>query len=248
MAEASEATRDSRSPYQLVLGDELPGLHPRLRAYFGAIPTGHVGQGRGRFSRVGTPRRILWPILAILQAEGILFPVWQSDVLFSVTNRSTTDPNGSAAVAASRTFELKGGNRTMVDAITVEGSTLVDYLGTGRRFRAELVASVQDGALRLRSDRMAVRLGGRYRPVPEILAPTVRLTERFDEATDRQHVSVVLESRWLGRIYEYSGSFAYEVVAERAQRSAGAGSGSAVGAGTDTAIDRASLIRGSGDE
>jgi hypothetical protein len=37
------------SPYQLVIGAGLDGLHPRLGAYFGAIPRGSAGEGSGTF-------------------------------------------------------------------------------------------------------------------------------------------------------------------------------------------------------
>ncbi|HAM25570.1 MAG TPA: DUF4166 domain-containing protein, partial [Microbacteriaceae bacterium] len=37
------------------------------------------------------------------------------------------------------------------------------------------------------------------------------LLERFDDASGRQHVSVTLDAPLIGRLYEYSGSFTYEI-------------------------------------
>jgi hypothetical protein len=44
------------SPYEIVLGDDVARLHPRLGTYFGEIPAGSVGRGQGVFDSVGTPR------------------------------------------------------------------------------------------------------------------------------------------------------------------------------------------------
>jgi len=188
------------SPWRAALGDEFGGLHPRLSAYFSAIPAGHVGRGTGTFDRVGTPRRWLWPALRVLQRHRILFPVWEHDVPFTVENR----PDGGA-LRAVRTFQLAEGDRRMVDVVSIEGGQLVDRLGEGGLLRTGLRASVLDGALRLVSG--SARWG--WMPIP--FAPRVRLVERFDDAVGRQHVALTLESRLLGRVYEYSGHFDYRI-------------------------------------
>lgn len=202
-------TRVPQSPYEAVLVDRLSDLHPQLRTYFAAIPAGHVGRGSGVFSVVGTPRRWLWPILWVLQRQGVLFPVWENDVPFVVVNRPVV--GGANAVAATRMFHTASGERTMVDAITAESTGLVDHLGHRRRYVAELDAEVVDGALRMASTKLSVRVGRSAIGIPSWIAPTVILTERFDDVTDSQHVAVAVNSRLLGRLYEYAGSFTYEV-------------------------------------
>lgn len=202
------------SPYELILGDELDHLHPRLRAYFSQIPVGSVGRGRGTFDVVGTPRRWLRPVLRILGRQGIAFPVWAADVDFDVENRPVVDMRGNTAVTASRTFHFRadhGGTRTMIDAITAEPSGLVDHLGPSRLLGAELAATVRDGSLRLDSHALTMRMGRRRVPIPRIVAPRVALIERFDDDVDRQHVSVILTMPLIGRIYEYSGHFDYAI-------------------------------------
>lgn len=87
----------SGSPYQLSApADVLARLHPRLRTYFGRIPSGHVGRGSGTFSVVGTPRRWVWPVLAVLARDAVLFPVWEHDVPFTVENRPARVGRGPA--------------------------------------------------------------------------------------------------------------------------------------------------------
>ncbi|MEO6533267.1 MAG: DUF4166 domain-containing protein [Pseudolysinimonas sp.] len=192
----------AESPWQRALGDEFDDLHPRLHAYFSAIPAGHVGRGSGSFDVVGTPRRWLWPALRVLQRRRILFPVWERNVAFAVENVSD-----AGAVRALRTFRLAGGDRQMVDAVAIDGGRLVDRLGDRGVLGARLTASVRDGALCL------VSTSARWGRVRIPFAPRVRLTERFDDAVGRQHVALTLESRLFGRIYEYSGHFDYRVEA-----------------------------------
>lgn len=201
-----------QSPYERVLGGAMHELHPRLRAYFTAIPPGHVGYGRGTFDVVGTPRRVLWPVLAILGRLGVAFPVHEFYVPFSVENRQA----GPASVGAMRRFGLHGGTRMMWDVMHETRGRLVDVLGRGGRIRAAFDATVIDGALELRSTSVGVLFGPLRLRMPSALAPRVRLVEQFDDETQSQHVDVTLDAPLLGRLYEYSGSFTYEVRPEEA--------------------------------
>ena len=205
------------SPYQRVLGDALEVLHPRLSAYFSAIPVGSTGRGSGVFDYVGTPRRWLWPVLAVLARQGVLFPVDARAVPFTVTNTPVTGTDGEPAIAATRTFGFAGGSRTMVDRIGLDSgagrATLVDLLGTEGRFETRLSSIVVDGELHLSSTGTRVRVGRRLVALPRALSPVVSLVERFDDARDLQHVTVILAMPLVGKLYEYSGYFSYEVSA-----------------------------------
>jgi hypothetical protein len=214
----------TRSPYELSTPSEvLARLHPRLSTYFGAIPPGHVGRGEGVFDVVGTPRRWLWPVLAVFARDSVMFPVWERDVPFTVENRPARVRRGSGpslearpAVRAHRTFHFRSGARTMVDAITAEPGGLVDHLGRRGRvsalLRTEVDADGPDaGALRLVSTRVTFRALGRDLRLPAALSPRVTLTERFDDEADLQRVSLVLTAPVLGTLYRYEGAFRYEI-------------------------------------
>jgi Domain of unknown function (DUF4166) len=144
----------------------------------------------------------------VLARQGVLFPVWDSDVAFTVVNRSVSD-GGGRAVAAVRTFHFGSGDRRMVDTVTVTPSGLTDYLGIRRRYRAAFDVSVVAGTLVMTSTAVALRLGKLWLTVPKPLAPTVTVSERYDDMAERQHVDVLTSIPGLGKIYEYAGSFQY---------------------------------------
>lgn len=202
---------ERRSPYEQVLGDRIAELHPRLQAYFRGIPAGQHGAGAGTFQTVGTPRRWLWPVLWVLERQGVLFPVWEREVPFTVVNRPGRDAHGNVTVSATRTFSTRARGRRMVDAITAEGPELVDYLGFHGRYRAHLAVSVEAGALAMSSTGLAVRIRHSWLRVPRWIAPKVTLTERFDEWSGLQQVAVITTMPAIGRVYEYAGSFQYEI-------------------------------------
>lgn len=201
----------ARSPYEIVLGDGVNELHPRLLDYFRAIPVGSHGYGTGRFDLVGTPKRWLWPVLWLLGRRGIIFPVWERNVPFTVVNRPRLDALGRVSVEAARHFEFGSGARTMIDAITAGESGLVDYLGDRRRVVATLVAEVSSGELHVRSAGVTISLGRLKLRLPAGVAPTVALVERFDDAAGCQRISLTLTAPILGRLYEYAGSFDYTI-------------------------------------
>ena len=198
------------SPYERILGPEFAGLHPRLHAYFSTIPSGSIGTGNGVFDVVGTSRRWLWPALWLLGLAGVVFPVWERDVPFTVTN-TPADAGGRPAVSAVRRFSFDHGSRDMIDVISAQSGGLVDRLGSGGLIEAAFSSRVVDGGLHLRSTRVVIHLGTLAIPIPHGLAPVVRLTERFDDATAMQQVAVTIDAPLVGRLYQYSGAFRYSV-------------------------------------
>jgi hypothetical protein len=199
------------SPYELAAGDVIAVLHPALRTYFAAIPAGRHGYGAGVLSTVGSPRRWLLPFLRLLVPRDVMFAVWERNVPFIVVNRPAVDARGRTVVRGSRRFHLTSGDRTMVDAITAGADGLVDHLGAKRRFSARFAARAVDGALLLGSTSVSLRIGRARIQLPRFLAPRIALIEQFDEATGEQNVSVTISLPIVGRVYEYAGSFRYEI-------------------------------------
>lgn len=201
----------AQSPYARALGERSQELHPSLRTYFGTVPAGHVGVGEGVFERAGSPRRILWPLLRLLQSRGVAFAGWHADVPFTVRNRTI-----AGRAIAERTFHLPGGDWRMHDAVVVTtGGVLADELGEPGTVRAAFDLSVEGGRLLLRSTAVGLRIGRLRIRIPAPLAPRIRLTEGVVPATGRQRVEVTIDLPLLGRIYEYAGEFSYRVEEER---------------------------------
>lgn len=99
----------------------------------------------------------------------------------------------------------------MVDTISIIDGRLVDSLGTSGRIESSFDVAVSDGHLLLTSIGTALRFGDRRLRLPRALSPRVSLVERFDAATNIQSVAVVLVAPLVGKVYEYAGTFTYEI-------------------------------------
>lgn len=217
----------SRSPYELTSGSALDDLHPVIRRYVTGLKPGFRGYGSGVFEQIGTPRRWLWPALRLLTAQGIAFPAWEHNVPFTVVNAPLADREGRTGVVAVRRFHFLSGAQTMIDAITAENpgrDGLVDHLGLDRRFRMRLATRVVRGELHLVSTTLEFRLGRHHVALPAALSPQVTVIERFDDAANAgegaQRVTAVVDVPLIGRVYEYTGTFEYEIRPEPPQRPA----------------------------
>ncbi|MBN9606980.1 MAG: DUF4166 domain-containing protein [Actinomycetales bacterium] len=200
---------DALSPWEAALGDGVDRLSPALRRYVRPLPSGATGLGEGVFDVVGSPRMVVRPLLVVLGALGIAFPVWAHDVPFTVRNRRI-----GSELAAERVFRLAGGDRVMRDRVRAVRSdrgrvVAVDRLGPDGLIEFGFAASEHDGELRLRSVGAAVRVGGRRVRIPRALAPRARLRERT--VGERQRVEFEVDLPVLGRIYEYAGDFDYRI-------------------------------------
>lgn len=197
------------SPWEAALGASVDNLGPALRSYVAPIPDGAVGVGEGVFAVVGSPRRMLRPLLAALGALGIAFPVWERDVPFTVRNR-----RDGAELTAEREFGLRRGTRIMRDRVRAvrsdRGRTVaVDRVGRGGLLEMAFAARARDGELHLASVGAGLRLGPLRLRLPRTLAPRAALRERTVGA--RQHVEFQVDLPLLGRLYEYAGEFDYRI-------------------------------------
>ncbi len=194
------------SVYQRVLGAAFEDLDPQLRRYFGPIPAGFVGVGVGRFSEAGLRVRILRPVFTLLSVRGIAFAEYGVDVPFTVRNISR--PHGT--LHAIRTFHFPTVDRAMTDTMRLGNGRLVDRIGRRGEIEIEFVADVSGGKLLVESRRLALRIPGLRRPLPQLVK--VRLEEEAGSRQDHaQHVRVSVTAPVLGQIYGYHGDLTYTV-------------------------------------
>lgn len=191
------------SVWERAFGDRLADLSPGLRTYFSLPPEGMTGHGAGVYEVAGSRLRWLWPALAFLAWRRILFPEFGHDVPFTVVNTPT--PEGT--LRAVRTFEFPGRTRTMVDEMRIVDGHLHDFLGRRGGLEACLAATVDDGMLRLTTERLWLHLGPARVPLPNVAR--MALTERTLHAG--QHVDVTLSTPFVGEWFVYRGAFTYEL-------------------------------------
>lgn len=203
---ASDVPDAARSVYQRALGEDFASLDAHLQVYFGPIPSGRVGGGRGTYDIAGSRLLFLRPIFALFARRHVLFPELGRDVPFTITN--TPELDGS--LSAIRTFEFPQQTRIMEDTMTADKGQLVDRVGKRRGLEIALRLSVVRGALHMTSTRLAVRAGRMRIALPPLA--TMHLVERTDPADpSRQRVDVRITAPVLGEVFRYSGSFTYGI-------------------------------------
>jgi hypothetical protein len=187
------------SVYERVLGPDIELLAPELRNYF----TGKtVGTGHGVFTEAGLRLRFLWPVLAFMAWQRILFPEYGRDVSFTVVNTPTA--NGS--LDAVRTFHFPGMDRPLEDTMRVVDGRLHDFMGRNRGFEVRMALTIAGGSVHMRSDGQWLRFLRARIPVPQLA--TVCVTDSWADGS--QHVDVRLRSPILGEWFRYAGRFTYD--------------------------------------
>lgn len=199
-----------RSPYEAALGERLHELHPSLRRYFSAIPEGCIGLGEGVFAEFGTPRRWLWRLFEPFERRGVLAAGYARSVRFRIVNR--TEAGRATAV---RTIELPTGSWQMTDSVALTSRGIVDRIGTPHTVAAAFDVSVHGGGLVLTSREVGIAVGRFRFRMPRLVAPVVRLSERYDPASGLQRVELTIDAPIIGRVYGYRGHFNYGIVREQ---------------------------------
>ena len=203
----SDVAAPNESPYQRALGVHLTQLHPVLQTYFATLPPRRVGVGEGVFDYFGTRRWWLRPLLALFATGAVIIPGMHLNVPFRIENRTV-----GGRATAQRTLMLKDGTWAMRDSVSFAGPlSVVDALGVGPIVNVRFRVAVADGALELVSAGVRIQFGNMRLSVPSLLAPTIRLNERFDETANVQRVDLTVEAPIIGRVYGYRGSFTYRI-------------------------------------
>lgn len=223
-----------RSPYEAALGERLHELHPTLRRYFSAIPDGCIGVGEGVFAEFGTPRRWLWPLLRPFERRGVLAAGYARSVRFRIVNRTEAAgtpraaagaqrsrvrrpaaPSDAGLATAIRTVELPTGTWQMTDSVALTDRGVVDRLGAPHTVAAAFDVEVRNGGLFLSSREVGIAFGRFRIRLPRLVAPVVRLSERYDPVSGLQRVELTIDAPLVGRVYGYCGHFSYGIVREK---------------------------------
>lgn len=212
MIENAALSHPSRTtPFEAALGDALqhaaPGVRARLCQRHG------VQRFQGRMRRVwrasGWRRWASCPILALSASLKKLFPETGAEVPFELENAIGVLPDGRATMSWRRTFRFPHRTRQF-DAHMVydaDRGVIMDSLGTAGHLEVELFATIEEGALCIRSGRQRLKLGPCRIPLPACLVGHASVRD-WEEADGRFGVRVTISNPILGAFFGYEGWFA----------------------------------------
>lgn len=188
------------------LGDDAQRLHPEILAQMRAGTT--VDRAEGVFAVAGSRFGRLGALALPVVGPQMLVTRFGRDVPFTLTTKVGRDAVGRPVLDATREFRFPGATQRITDRLTpsvVPG--LVRNL-LGARGRVELIEECSvtaDGALRMRTRRIALRVGGRRFALRGILGISVDLVDGWDESRQRRTIAMRATHPLLGTVLEYRG-------------------------------------------
>lgn len=198
-------------PIERALGDRFGDLHPRIQAQY-ALHSAHrrCWVGRGVMEEVWRGRW-MGPFLRLGSRRRVMFAERGRDVPFTIENYAYVDGFGRETLTWTRNFAFDTPRRFDETMVFSErrGCALV-YAGTHQHVAVELMASVQDGALRLHTGAQRLyewRVGVRF---PLFFSGRADVVERYSDERERFEVEVAITNPVWGRIFGYRGWFTLE--------------------------------------
>lgn len=188
------------------LGARAEALHPELRAQMGA--EGAEARAEGVFAVAGSRFGRLTALARPFVGRRMLVTRHGRDVPFTLRTRSATDALGRATLDSERAFRFSSGTQFISDRLTVSvHAGLVRNL-LGARGRVEMIeeCSVTDeGFLRMRTRRIALRIGTRRIALRGILGIHVDLVDGWDAENSRRTIDMRAVNPLVGTVLEYRG-------------------------------------------
>ncbi len=188
------------------LGAEAERLHPEILAQYRApVAAGHA---EGVFAVAGSRFGSWTPLARPIVGPGLLVPTRGSDVPFVLRTTSGRSTTGRATLDSTREFLFPGHTARIVDRLTVSVRPGLVRNLLGARGRVELIeeCSVTDeGFLRMRTVRVALRLFGRRFALRGLLGVRVDLVDGWDAEHRRRTIDMRAVNPVLGTVLEYRG-------------------------------------------
>lgn len=193
------------------LGADAERLHPQLLAQMRAVAPDEdraegvfevAGSRFGRLSALGRP--VVGPRMLVTR--------FGRDVPFTLIVSSGVTASGQASLDSIREFRFPGSTQYITDRVTTTVRPGIVHNVLGARGRVEMLehCSVTDeGALRMRTRRVALRLAGRRIPLAGIFGVAVDLEDGWDESHGRRTIRMRATNPLFGTILEYRGWYRY---------------------------------------
>ncbi len=198
------------SIYRRALGPDFDRLHPQMQRRLDVNSRdGVCCIGRGVMDEIWHGPFYVVPFLYLGTWRRILFPDRASNVLFTIENYAYVDRFGRETVTWNRTFQLKKVRRFDATFIFSERrGNLVDYLGTHQHLATDITVTVDDrGGMRLRSGPARLYEGPVAVQLPRSLTGFADVREWYDDALQRFHIEVNVNSPLWGPLFGYRGWF-----------------------------------------
>lgn len=192
------------------LGAEAERLHPEILAQMRASAALERAEGvfevaGSRFGRLG--------VLAVpVVGPRMLVTRRARNVPFSVTMRAGRTHAGKATLDTNREFRFPGATQHITDRLTesVLPGLVRNQLGAlGRVELIEECSVTPQGALRMTTRRVALRLFGRRFALRGILGVSVAVEDGWDEEHSRRTITLRAHNPLLGTVLEYRGWYRY---------------------------------------
>jgi hypothetical protein len=192
------------------LGEEAQRLHPEILAQMQAEAS--VDRAEGVFTVAGSRFGRLGALALPVVGPQMLVTRFGRDVPFTLSMRAGRDALGRTILDTTREFRFPGATQRITDRLTTSAVPGLVRNLLGVRGRVELIeeCSVTDeGALRMQTRRVALRLAGRRFALRGILGISVDLEDGWDEAHGRRTISMRARHPLLGTVLEYRGWYRF---------------------------------------
>ncbi|MEV4738112.1 MULTISPECIES: DUF4166 domain-containing protein [unclassified Microbacterium] len=188
------------------LGEDADRLHPTLRAQMSS--TIERQESHGVFARAGSRLRRLNALGIPVVGRDALVSGYERDVPFTLVTVARRDGLGRATLDTTREFGFRGGVQCITDRLVASSRPGLVRNVLGRAGRIELILRcdvTEGGALRMRSERVAVRLAGRRFALRGILRLDIRVEDGWDAVQERRTIRMSARSPIAGTVLEYRG-------------------------------------------
>ncbi|MGW9158649.1 DUF4166 domain-containing protein [Microbacterium sp. NPDC055665] len=204
-------TRESRGAVFLAaLGDDAERLHPEIHAQMRV--EAESDSAEGVFAVAGSRFGSLTGLASPVVGPGLLVTRFARDVPFRIDTVTGRSRSGRATLTATREFRFPGTTQRISDRLTATARPGIVHNVLGARGRVEMLEECSvtaEGALRMRSRAVALRIGGRRITLRGILRLDVDLVDGWDEAEKRRTIAMRATSPVLGTVLEYRGWYRY---------------------------------------
>jgi hypothetical protein len=188
------------------LGEDAQRLHPEILAQMQVVVPEDRAEGvfavaGSRFGRLGA---LALPVVG----PQMLVTRFGRDVPFTLSMRAGCDSLGRTVLDTTREFRFPGATQRITDRLTTSAVPGLVRNLLGARGRVELIEECSvtaEGALRMQTRRIALRLGGRRLALRGILGISVDLEDGWDETHGRRTISMRARHPFLGTVLEYRG-------------------------------------------